>query len=267
MDPRLKPAGDGRDGRAPIQIDRKRSRAPRIRPRFRSSLSRLFEIPQIGRRLILAGRHQHSVAAQIVVFASDHDLPVIFIADEFWPLGGLQIGIADISFVDGPRPRQGIVDYRDFVMKNIAVFLVDEDAFLEDRAVVAVQWNAGDVVDPVSLEAPRLHFEHIELAVAILVDPLPDRIALDRRIDLRGPVAAVGEDAAQSVVIGDQYVGRTWRYHKFQRPERDHHERHAGTTAHDVFGAVAKSAALLIFDAGVEDGLIFGRQWRPLSVS
>ena len=94
----------------------------------------MFEILQIRRRLILAGRHQHSVAAQIVVFASDHDLPVIFVADEFGPLGGLLIGIADISFVHGPRPGQGIVDHRDFVMKNIAVFLVDEDAFLEEKS-------------------------------------------------------------------------------------------------------------------------------------
>ena len=52
-----------------------------------SSLLLLFEISRIRRRLILAGRHQQSIAAQIVVFAADHDLPIIFITNEFGPLG------------------------------------------------------------------------------------------------------------------------------------------------------------------------------------
>src|SRR3954469_8767510 len=47
-----------------------------------------------------------------------------------------------------------------------------------------------------SFEAARLDFKHVVAAVAISVDPAADGIATHRRLDLGGPIAPVGIDAA-----------------------------------------------------------------------
>jgi hypothetical protein len=91
----------------------------------------LFEIPKIGRRLILLGGHQQTVAAQKIVFLADDDLVVAFGAGIFAP-DRAWIGVAPIGLVNAPRPRQGMVDHGDFVMKNIRIALVEMEASLED---------------------------------------------------------------------------------------------------------------------------------------
>jgi hypothetical protein len=156
--------------------------------------------------------------------------------------------------------------------------LGDTDVFTTARTFGGQHWRRGiqDVdyivlanslnAQAVSALVQQMVFEHVELAIAILVDPLPDRVTLDGRLDVRRPVPSVGEDAAQGGIVGDQHVGCTRRYHKFQWPKRDHHERHSGAAAQHVLSAVAKAALLLIRDAGVQDGLVFGRQRRLLPV-
>src|ERR1700692_2187463 len=98
-------------------------------------------------------------------------------------------------------------------MKNARIGLVEINAFLENGLIVEVEGKAGGVVDARPLEAARLDFEHVIVAVAILVDPSSDRITHIARLDLIGPVAAVGEDATS--LRADQYIGGVRRDDEF----------------------------------------------------
>jgi hypothetical protein len=72
--------------------------------------------------LILLGGHQKTVRAQEIVFVSDEDLRVVLGAADFGAFR-LWIGVANAFLVDGPGPRQRIVDDRDFVIQDVpAVF-------------------------------------------------------------------------------------------------------------------------------------------------
>jgi hypothetical protein len=75
-----------------------------------------LEDRQIRRRLILAGRHQAAVGAQVVVFIADFDLRVVLRANMLDP-GGMRIRVAHIFLVHGPRSRQGMIDHGNFVVK------------------------------------------------------------------------------------------------------------------------------------------------------
>src|ERR1700730_16897969 len=77
------------------------------------SLLRLFEISQIGRRLVLLGRHQKPVPAQEIVFLANGNLPVALGDVIFWPVR-TRIGVAHIFFIHGPRTRQSMIDRGDF---------------------------------------------------------------------------------------------------------------------------------------------------------
>src|SRR5262249_59666721 len=52
----------------------------------RRSLLRLFEIPQVGRRLVLACRHQETVRAQHVTVLADADMRIVLGADLLAPV-------------------------------------------------------------------------------------------------------------------------------------------------------------------------------------
>src|SRR5216683_3531975 len=225
--------------------------------RARVSLPRSVEIFQVGRRLRLAGGHKIAVRAQIVVLPTGKDPSVVFGTDGFRPLRRM-IAITDVFLVDRPGPRQGMVDHRDFVVKEIWIGFVKVDALLEDRLIVTVQRHAGYVVDAGSLEAAGLHLEQVVAAIAVLVDPASDRIALKSRLDLLGPVAPIGEDPPQGVEVGDQDVGRLRHDDEFQRVECNHHERHAGRAAAGMLDGVTKSAIGLIRNAGLQDCLGLG---------
>src|SRR5258705_11721576 len=149
---------------------------PTLRRRRSASLPRRIEITQVRRRLALAARHQEAIGAQVVDLAADPDQRGPLDAIGLDPVE-MRLRLAQISLVDGPRPRQRIVDHGDLVMQDIRIGLVEIDALLEDRLVVEVQRQAGRVVGAASLErAARLSFEHVEAAVTIEVDPLADRI-------------------------------------------------------------------------------------------
>src|SRR5262245_28408930 len=56
-----------------IKSGRERRLGLGSRDPFAALLSRLIEIPQIRRRLVLARWHQHAITAQIIEFAADAD--------------------------------------------------------------------------------------------------------------------------------------------------------------------------------------------------
>jgi hypothetical protein len=106
------------------------------------SLRRLFEISQIGRRLILLGGHQESIPVQEIVFRADDDQVVALGARRFAPVWA-QTRIAPKCLVHAPRPRQGTVEHGDLVMKNIRIALVEMEPLLEKRLVVEGQRQAA----------------------------------------------------------------------------------------------------------------------------
>src|SRR5262249_59361082 len=117
---------------------------------------------------------------------------------------GTRAWSAHVFLVYGPGPRQGMVDHRDLVMQNIRIVLVEMDSLLEDRLIVGMHRQAAGVEDARTFEVARLDLEHVVAAVAVLVDPLPDRVTLIRRLDLLGPVAPVREDATMMIDVADQ---------------------------------------------------------------
>src|SRR5215467_9455956 len=100
-----------------------------------------------------------------------------------------------ILLVHGPRSRQSMVDHGDLVVNSIRIGLVAVNPLLENGLIVKVEGKTGGVVNARPFETARFDFEQVIVAVAILVDPLSNRIARIARLDLLGPVAAVGEDA------------------------------------------------------------------------
>src|SRR4051812_32763250 len=110
----------------------------------------------------------------------------------------------DVPLVHGPRTGQCVVDGRYDVMHDLWIGLVAIDTLLEDGLVVKMERQAGFIVSAWPLEAAGLDFEHIVGAVAVLVDPLADRVARERRINLPGPVATVGKDTTEVVIPTNQ---------------------------------------------------------------
>src|ERR1700722_20709985 len=73
-----------------------------------ASLLRLLEIFQIGRRLILPGRHQIAVRTQHIALAPDVDELLALGANILDP-DRPRIGVAAIGLIHGPRPRQSMI--------------------------------------------------------------------------------------------------------------------------------------------------------------
>src|ERR1700730_8629855 len=103
-----------------------------------SSLGRLLEIFEIGRRLILLGGHQDSVPVQEIVFLADDDQIVALGARRFAPVWA-RIRIGPKCLVHAPRSRQGMVERGYLVMQNIRIALVEMEPLLEQRLVVEGQ--------------------------------------------------------------------------------------------------------------------------------
>ncbi len=81
-----------------------------------------------------------------------------------------------------------MVDHGDFVVNNPGVGFVEIYPLLENGLIVEVERKAAGIVDARPLETARFDFRHV--AVAILIDPLSDRIARIAWLDKPGPVAA-----------------------------------------------------------------------------
>ena len=58
-------------------------------------------------------------------------------------------------------------------MQNVAVGLVEIDALLDDGFVVGVERQAARLERPRAPDVPRLGFEQVVAAVAVLVDQVP----------------------------------------------------------------------------------------------
>src|SRR5438552_2852119 len=59
------------------------------------------EVPRIGRRLVLLGRHQEPVRAQEIIFLADHDLRIAFVEVVLRP-NRPRVWVVHVFFVDGP---------------------------------------------------------------------------------------------------------------------------------------------------------------------
>jgi hypothetical protein len=60
-----------------------------------------------------------------------------------------------------------MVDYGDFVVKDVPVGTVAVNPFLKDRLIVVVERQAACIVSARSLEAAGLDFEHVVFAVTV----------------------------------------------------------------------------------------------------
>src|ERR1700730_9496071 len=157
-----------------------------------------------------------------------------------------------------------MVDHGASIVIDLGIGLVEGDALLENGLIVEVKGKAGGVIDARPLEAARFGFEHVIIAVAILVDPPSDRIARIAWLDLLGPVPAVGENA--TCLCADQKIGGVRRDDEFQRSER-HHMRHARGHAAGAVKMVDLTAGGLVGNAVLENLLIFRCERGLLSVS
>src|SRR5262249_2836623 len=128
----------------------------------------LIEIAQVGRGLVLAGRHQLAIGAQEIVVLADDDMVVVLAADVLVPDDVALL--ADVSLGDGPRLGEGIVDHGDLVEQSIFGGLVELDALLDDGLVVPVQWNARVFERARALEVAGLDLEQVVAAVAVGID-------------------------------------------------------------------------------------------------
>src|SRR5712691_5079977 len=108
-----------------------------------SLFPRLIEVFQIRRRLVLPGRHQPVVCADEIVLLADLDLAVVLRANRLDPD---RVSFATVIPRDRPRTGQGMVDHRDFVMKNIAIGLVQVDSLFHDGLTIRVKGHATAVV-------------------------------------------------------------------------------------------------------------------------
>src|SRR5258707_723909 len=110
---------------------------PSLARSWRLSLRRLhfLEISRIRRCLVLLGGHQEPIPAQEIRVRSDDHVVVALGAGNTAPVR-MGIGIAPIRLVDAPRPRQRMIEYGDFLMKEVWVVLVEVKPFLEGRLVV-----------------------------------------------------------------------------------------------------------------------------------
>jgi hypothetical protein len=136
--------------------------------------ARLSEIPQVGRLLVLAQRHQVSVGAAEVALFADDDVIVRLGAEIFGPD---RIALAIVVAHHRPWARECVVDGGDLGMQEIVVGLIEKDALLDDCAVVLVQRQAIGIEIAWAVEVAGLDLEQVVAAVPVLVDPSPDGIA------------------------------------------------------------------------------------------
>src|SRR6516165_3556725 len=100
----------------------------------RRLLPTLLEISQIGGRLVLARGHQVAIATDEIVLLADLNMSVA-LARKIRP-DRLRVRVAQVLLVDGPWPRQRVINNGDLVMKYVGVRLIEKDALLENEWVV-----------------------------------------------------------------------------------------------------------------------------------
>src|SRR5262249_53979427 len=193
-------------------------------------LSRLGKIFQVGRSLILLGRHQEAVGAQHVGFVGNDHMGVIFGAHRLAPHRPL-VRLVHVLLHGRPWPGQRMVTYGGLVRARVLVGLVEVDALVDDGLVVGVERQAGRVVGARAGKTAGLHHQHVVAAIAVLIDPLPDGIAGETRLDLLGPFAVISKNSARVVNVIHKNMGRPRRDDDLERLVGIHYPRHAGGNA------------------------------------
>src|SRR5215831_11117368 len=90
--------------------------------RSAASFSRLLEVAQVRRRLVLLGGHQQPVAGQEIIFLADYHVIVGFVAIVVLPQF---VAVTTVGLGDRPRSGQGMVDRRDLVVQEVRIVLVE----------------------------------------------------------------------------------------------------------------------------------------------
>src|SRR5262249_9509954 len=175
--------------RASMRHDKPHDQSPRVTRAAPKLLLRRLEVSQVRRRLILLDRHQVAVAAHHVIVLADPDVMIVL---------GAMVEIPDhiaafalILLGNGPGPRERIVDGGDLVEQDVLVRLVDGDALLDDGLAIVVQLDAARLERARTLEPAGLDFQNVIAAVAVLIDPLADRVAAEGGLELLWPGAPV----------------------------------------------------------------------------
>ena len=100
--------------RAPFGSPARQAPAARNAPLCAKRLFlRLLKISQVGRRLILSGRHEITIPAQEIIMLADVDVMIVLVAIVLYPSN---LGLAPIGFVNCPRLREGVILDRDHVV-------------------------------------------------------------------------------------------------------------------------------------------------------
>jgi hypothetical protein len=164
-----------------------------------------------------------------------------------------------------PRPGQRVVDGGDLITKQVLVLLVERDALVDNRLVVAMKRDAAGFVNAWALEVAGLDFERIEAAVVVGVEPFADRRAGPGGFLVLGKAAAIGVDAARLIVL-EIDVSDVGRNHELERSHRRDHARHARRHAGDP-NIRPLAAGGLVGQTRLEDRLVFGRERRLLGAA
>ena len=153
------------------------------------ALLRPREIPQIRRCLVFLRWHQLAIGRSdsSVPRRSEQACCIPSTRPTSRPAGGLD---CECRLYLDVWLRQCVVDDGDLVIHLVGVGLVEIDSLLDDGMAVSMKRNSRGVVAPRQFHVPRLDLEHVVLAVAILVDPLADRVARESRA--RAPSANRG---------------------------------------------------------------------------
>src|SRR3984893_509138 len=231
-----------------------------------SSLLRLIEISQIRRLLLVSGRHQVAVLAHLVGLVPDMNEWNLLVANILWPVRQ-RIEVAPIVLHHRPGTRQCVVGHGDFVMKDVAVGLIEIDALLDDAFAILMQRNAAAVEDTRSFEVAGFGFEDVEAAISVLIDPFADGIAGEGRLNRFGPLAPVGENSSMTFVnMINQDVGGLRQHGDLHWFIGLHHQRHAGCEAGRRYH-IAESADGTVDEGALEFGPVLGCQWGLLSAA
>src|SRR5579883_3168464 len=131
----------------------------------------------------------------------------LLIANELGPICQRVEGAA-IALHHRPRTGQCVVGHSDFIMKKVAVCLVEIDALADDALAILMQRNAAAVEETRPFEIAGFGFEHIETPIPVLIDPFANAIAGEARLKGLGPRASVGENPSMTLVnMIDQNIG------------------------------------------------------------
>src|SRR6266849_3781624 len=228
------------------------------------SLLRLLEISQVRRWLLVSGRHQVAVLIHFVGLVADMNEWDLLVANVLRPLRERVEGAA-IALRHRPRTGQCVVGHGDFVMKEVAVRLVEIDALSDDALAILVQRNAAAVEETRPFEMAGFGFEYIVTSIPVLIDPFANAIAGEGRLNDLGPLASVCENSSMTLVnMIDQDIGGFRQHSDLHRFIGLHHHRYAGREAgrgHHI----AQSAAGAVGEGALECSLVFGREGRLLS--